>query len=102
MVSDIKGLNARQTPAPRSGEAGPVRSDTRTAGSERAGGGAASDDTVELSGLAEVIRTAARALASEPPVDETRVRELKESVANGDYQVDPERLARKLIDADNS
>jgi negative regulator of flagellin synthesis FlgM len=102
MVSDIKGLNARQPNAPRTGDTGKVRTESATADAARTAGGSASDDRVELSGLAEAIRAAARTLAAQPPVDEARVRELKEAVANGDYQVDPERLARKLIDADNA
>jgi negative regulator of flagellin synthesis FlgM len=102
MVSDIKGLDARQPSAPRNRETGKLRSEDRSAGVERAGGGAGSEDTVELSGLAEAIRSAARALASEPAVNEARVRELTDAVANGAYQVDPELLARKLIDADNA
>ena len=102
MVSDIKGLNTRQTTGPRQGETGAVRKGGPAADSKRTSESNAPDDTVELSGLAEVIKTAARKLAAESPVDEARVREIKHSVANGDYAVDPERLARKLIDADNA
>ena len=102
MVSDIKGLNTRQTTGPRQGETGAVRNGGRAADSERAREANAADDTVELSGLAEVIKTAARKLAAESPVDEARVKELKQAVTSGDYAVNPERLARKLINADNS
>ena len=101
MVSDIKGLNTRQTTGPRSSESGSVRSNARSAGTDRATGESAAGDTVELSGLAEVIRTAARSLAADAPVDEAKVRELKDAILNGGYAVDPDRLARKLIDADN-
>jgi negative regulator of flagellin synthesis FlgM len=102
MVSDIKGLNARQPDAPRNGPAGKVRADARATGTERADGAAAAEDRVELSGLAEVIRTAARTLAAQAPVDEARVKDIRQAVANGSYDVDPERIARKLIDADNA
>src|SRR5262245_56289854 len=102
MVSDIKGLNTRQATGPRQGETGAVRNGGRSAESSRASESNTPDDTVELSGLAEVIQAAARKLAAESPVDEARVREIRNAVASGDYTVDPERLARKLIDADNS
>src|SRR5262245_22781283 len=102
MVSDIKGLNTRQTTGPRQGETGAVGHAGRSADAKRANESNAPDDTVELSGLSEVIKTAARKLAAESPVDEARVKEVKDSVANGSYAVDPERLARKLIDADNA
>jgi negative regulator of flagellin synthesis FlgM len=56
---------------------------------------------VALSGLADAIRTVAAKLAAEPAVDESRVKGIKDALARGDYTIDPERIARKLIDADN-
>lgn len=101
MVSEIKGFGARETSGPRQGQAGAVRGD-RSGGTVPSGAPeAARDDRVELSSLSEVIRTAARTIASEPAVDENRVRELKSAIANGSYRVDPDRIARKLVDADN-
>jgi len=66
MVSDIKGFDSRQTPGARTGETGVVRADPR-AGAGRQTGSAARDDTVELSGVADLIATAVRKLAAEPP-----------------------------------
>jgi negative regulator of flagellin synthesis FlgM len=101
MVSDIKGIGPRQATGPRQGETGVVRNDGRSSAAAR-NGGAAEDDTVELSGLAEVISTAAKKLAAaESPVNEARVQELRDAIASGSYDVDPARIARKLIDADN-
>jgi len=100
MVSDIKGIDTRQAASLRQGEAESVRSGDRKGRTERAGG-AAQDDTVELSGLAEVVKTTAQQLAAEPAANESRVTELRNALSRGDYQVDPERLARRLIDADN-
>ncbi|MBK8992092.1 MAG: flagellar biosynthesis anti-sigma factor FlgM [Gammaproteobacteria bacterium] len=64
-------------------------------------GAAARDDTVELSGVADLIATAARKLAAEPAVDQARVQEIRKAITSGSYTVDPERIARKLIDADS-
>lgn len=99
MVSDIKGLDQRQLPGARTGEAGGVRAGTRGDDTTRTGAGT-NDDTVELSGVAELVRSAARRMASGAPVDETRVRELRQAIADGSYTLDPARIARKLIDAD--
>ena len=57
--------------------------------------------TVELSGVADLIATAARKLAAEPAVDQARVQEIRKAITSGSYTVDPERIARKLIDADS-
>ncbi|MCG3169667.1 MAG: hypothetical protein CALGDGBN_01189 [Pseudomonadales bacterium] len=99
MVSDIKGLDQRQLPGARTGETGGVRAGTRGDGAARTGAGT-NDDTVELSGVAELVRSAARRMASGAPVDEARVRELRQAIADGSYTLDPARIARKLIDAD--
>ncbi len=101
MVSEIKGFFTRETSGPRQGQAGAVRAEQAQGAPRSAAGAAARDDTVELSTLSEAIRNAARALAAEPAIDESRVRELKDAIASGAYRVDPERVALKLIEADN-
>lgn len=100
MVSDIKGFDSRQTPGARTGETGAVRTDPR-AGAGRQAGSASRDDTVELSGVVDLIATAVRKLAAEPAVDQARVQEIRKAIASGSYTVDPDRIARKLIDADS-
>ncbi len=101
MVSDIKGYNTRETSASRQGQASGVRADRQVESGSASGTQPARDDTVALSGLSEVIKTAAAKLAAEPAVDDTRVRNIKDALARGEYQIDPERIARKLIDSDN-
>ncbi len=101
MVSDIKGYTTRETASSREGQAASVRPERQTESSSARGTGPARDDTVALSGLADAIRTAAAKLAAEPAVDESRVKGIKDALARGDYAIDPERIARKLIDADN-
>lgn len=100
MVSDIKSLDPRQLPGAHAGKTNAVRGDSRSAATQRTGG-SGSEDTVELSGVADLVRTAARRVAaSGAPVDEARVRELRQAIADGSYQPDPARIARKLIDTD--
>ncbi len=97
---DIKGLNSRETTGARQGETGAVRTDPRARNTAQAGD-VARDDTVELSSLAEFIRTTASKLASQPAVDEIRVRDIRNAIASGEYQIDSTRVAQKLIEADN-
>jgi negative regulator of flagellin synthesis FlgM len=49
----------------------------------------------ELSELATAARDAAAA-----PIDTARVAELRAAIANGTYKVDPEQIARKMVDLD--
>lgn len=49
----------------------------------------------ELSELATAARDAAAA-----PIDTARVAELRAAIANGSYKVDPEQIARKMVDLD--
>ena len=94
MVSDIKGLESRQTGGARTADVGRPRSDAPDR-AERGADAAARDDTVELSGLAEVVTTAARKLAAEPAVDRSRVEDIRKALASGTYVVDPASIARK-------
>ena len=101
MVSDIKGYNSRETGATRQGQASGVRAERQVDSNTTGTAPAARDDTVALSALPEVIKTTAARLSAEPAVDETRVRSIKDALARGEYQIDAERIARKLIDSDN-
>lgn len=100
MVSDIKGLNSRQTTGAQQSQTGQVSLDSRSV-QQGSSGGTSTDDTVALSGVAELIKSTAKSLASEAAVNEVRVKELKSALANGDYQVNPESIAKKLIDTDS-
>ena len=42
----------------------------------------------------------ARMAAQGAPVDVARIAEIKAAIANGDYPVDPEKIAEKMIDLD--
>lgn len=55
------------------------------------------------SGASETTETqspAARMAAEGAPVDAARIAEIKAAIANGDYPVDPMKIAEKMIDLD--
>jgi negative regulator of flagellin synthesis FlgM len=54
-------------------------------------------DALELSPVANDVRTARTALAAVPEVRAERVAALRQAIATGSYQVDPELLARRLL-----
>lgn len=98
MVSDIKGMNSRPGVGVKQGAATAAPAGPRNDGNAAAR--AATDDKVELSGKAEAIRAFAHSLAGEPAVNEARVKEIRTAVESGEYEIDPRRIADKLIEAD--
>jgi negative regulator of flagellin synthesis FlgM len=100
MVSDIKGLNSRQTNGAGQVGSNAVGAETRAAQAGQTGAATPAEDSVELSSLHDVIKTTVAELTAQSAVDAARVRELKSAIANGNYQINPERIAQKLIDTD--
>ena len=58
---------------------------------------AAASDQVELSGLATQLQEAGALLDGNGVVDAGRVAEIKQAIADGRYQVRPERIADGLL-----
>lgn len=55
------------------------------------------DDTVRITSTAQDIKKALDASASTPVVNENKVAELKAALQAGTYQVDPDRVADKML-----
>ncbi len=65
---------------------------------EAAGAGATGgSDRLSLSHHAEEIRTARAALAETPDVRADRVAQLKAQVQSGTYEVDPDKVAERIL-----
>jgi negative regulator of flagellin synthesis FlgM len=58
---------------------------------------AAATDRVELSGRSREMAKAHEAVAATPEVRKQKVEEIKASVANGEYEVDADQVAQKMI-----
>lgn len=56
-----------------------------------------SGDTVTLTNSVDQMAKLEEMLASIPEVDSVRVAEIKASIADGSYQVDPEKIVDKLL-----
>lgn len=55
---------------------------------------------VERSATASVASPAARMAAQGAPIDSARVERVKAAIASGNYPVDPESIAEKMLDLD--
>ncbi|ADC71437.1 anti-sigma-28 factor, FlgM [Thioalkalivibrio sp. K90mix] len=58
------------------------------------------DDSVTLTGAAQAMNAASGA-ASNAPFDEARVAELREAISSGQYPVDNEQLADRMIELES-
>ena len=59
--------------------------------------GPAASDTVTVTQQAERLQQLEQTLADAPAIDEQRVAEIRQALANGQYRVDADRIAEKLM-----
>jgi len=99
VVNDVNGIHTRQTSSSReSAGSGQVR-ERNTSKADSSEPRQSADVVVELSQSAQ-LEAAVKQLASEPAVDSNKVAEVREQLRNGSYQLDPERIAQKLVAQD--
>ena len=60
----------------------------------------ASDDTVSITSTAKDIKNASGSGSTSPEVNEARVAELKSVLQEGNYKIDPDRVAEKMMQLD--
>ncbi len=58
---------------------------------------AADDDTVNITSVAQDIKKASDTGISEPIINEKRVAEIKTAIEAGNYKIDPNRIADKML-----
>ena len=90
MVSDIKGAGSSSTPA--------IATNVRKAGSQAgaAAGGKGAVEQVSVTDLAARLQRLTDSVKDLPVVDQARVAELRDQLANGDYAPDDTQIADKL------
>lgn len=59
--------------------------------------GKAAKDTVQLTSGAQLLERLEKSLESLPAVDSQRVAEIKEAIANGDYEIDAQAVADAML-----
>ena len=71
---------------------------SRQGGAAGAADGSARSDTVDLTSRAQRFMELESQLAATPVVDSARVSEIRESLADGSYQIDAEAIADKMLE----
>lgn len=96
MAIDINGINNGQThSANESAQSRPVRQEPTSA--QRETGVQNTGDTVSVTDTAHKLKEIERGLESVPVVDTQRVETIRAAIANGEYEIDPERIAESMI-----
>ncbi len=100
MPIEINGLNSQRT---QQGTTRQLRKNDR-ADANDAGPAATptATDAVTLTDTAARLREIEQDLASQPVVDTERVQAVETSIRNGEYRVEPERVADKIIELEDA
>jgi negative regulator of flagellin synthesis FlgM len=78
----------------------PARNEPNSVATET--GRSAGRDTVSLTGTAQHLRSLEHSLASQPVVDTQRVVATRQAIENGSFEIDPSRIASKMISLERS
>lgn len=102
MTNPINPLNNRPATSPVNNNSGKAQAKDSVDNSSSASGSASVEDTVSLStGSQQVIELQQR-LKSTPEIDSAKVEAIKQEIANGNYPLDPEKIAENLISLEQS
>ena len=63
---------------------------------------ATSEDTVSLSAQSQQVSGLQQELKNAPAIDRAKVESIKQEIANGNYPLDPEKIAKNLINLEQS
>ncbi len=103
MAIDFNRPNGAVTP-PSSGRSSSVQNTERASAQQptaeavkNTNSAAVSGESVKLSPEAQHLQQTAEKLSQQPSVDQERVAQIKQAIADGSYQVDPQRVASKLL-----
>ncbi len=104
MANEINGLNSGKTQSSNDRHVQNIKRDTAKSG-ETTGAtvpSTASADKLSLTDTASKLKALEKQLASEPEVDEKRVSDVTNKMNKGEYKVDPDRVAGKMMDFESS
>lgn len=100
MVIDINNSINPAQPGKRNGGADASAQDKNAVGNQASTSESTTStasDTVELSSQAQDLNRIREELAELPEVDESRVAQIRQQIADGSYSIDAEQIASKIL-----
>lgn len=105
MVIDTNSINSAQ-PGKRNGSADSTALDQKAAGNNSPEqvktASPTTTDTVKLSSQAQSLSSLQETLGNLPEVDEARVEQIRQQIADGSYRVNAEQIATAILRDDQS
>lgn len=98
MIRDVNGVNSNLSSSAARNNKTNNAAPSGEASSTNASG---SKDKVSLSAEAQLLGKVKDIVAALPDVDLARVEKFKSAIANGEYQVDNEKLAENILRSEN-
>ncbi len=100
MISEINGLTS--TPIKGQDASRAIEHANDKVKPVQASAGIASDNNVALTSTAALLREVENAISELPEVNTERVEAIRKAIAEGSYQIDPSRIADKLMQLENA
>lgn len=100
MANDINGINGGRPSQTGDKQVQSLRRESGTGSSRTATGISTStgQDKVSLTDMASRLKSLERKLADQPEVDQNRVDKVRNAMSRGEYRVNPDRVADKMMD----
>ncbi len=97
MPHDITGINSGRPHQTDDRNVSPIRRrDSSDSNSSSSSSGNA--DTVSLTDMASRLKSLEQKLGEQPEIDQARVARIRDALSSGEFRIDPERVADKMLD----
>jgi len=96
MPHDISGINSGRSQHSSDRQVSSVKSEGGS--STSSGHSSTSGDSVQITDMAGRLRSLEQKLASQSEVDQSHVNEIRDAISRGEYKVDADRVADKMMD----
>lgn len=100
MPNDISGINSGRSQQSADRQVDGLRRD-KSSNSSDSNSGSGRSDTVSLTDMASRLKSLEQKLATQPEVDQAHVNRVRDAISNGEFRINPERVADKMMDFEN-